>query len=348
MRAGKSSRRFTGLLHGLLLYALLFQLWSVLEARTAMAATAKPYEHFLVGTATNVKVPASALPRVVLMGGGPAVEDAFRWMIRKGGGGNFVVIRAAGTDAYNSYIHELGGVSSVETLVVPSREAADDPFVARRIRSANALLIAGGDQSDYVRYWKGSRLEKEVNRLARKGVPIAGASAGLAILGQYAFSAERGSLRSTAALANPFHESITFSEDFLRLPGMENLITDSHFDSPNRIGRLIVFMSRLTMRPRASPVRGVGVAAGTALMIENGKGEIAGTGAVHFLEMTSPPEVAVPDTPLSHREIRVEKLEGAGQFDLKRWTGIADSTVRYSVSVVEGRVLSSRTDGEPY
>lgn len=344
----RPGRRTHGLRHRLLPCWLLLGAWMALLARPAVAMPGKSYEHTVVGDAADVRRSVPALPRLVLMGGGPAVEDAFRWMIRKGGGGNFVVIRAAGTDAYNRYIHALGGVSSVETLVIPSREAADDSFVAQRVRSAEALLIAGGDQSDYVRHWKGTRLEKEIHRLARKGVPIAGASAGLAILGEYAFSAERGSLRSTTALANPFHDAITISSDFLRLPGLDKVITDSHFDSRHRLGRLIVFMSRLMMDPRRKPVRGIGVAVGTALLVENGRGEVSGDGPVHFLEMTTAPEVAVPDVPLTHHDIRVERLEGTGSFDIRRWTGVADSTLRYSVSVVEGELRSSRTDGEPY
>lgn len=68
------------------------------------------------------------------MGGGPDVNDAFKWMIKKAGGGNFVILRSRGTDAYNSYVYAMGGVSSVETIIIPSREAASDPFVIARIQ----------------------------------------------------------------------------------------------------------------------------------------------------------------------------------------------------------------------
>ncbi len=41
----------------------------------------------------------------ILAGGGSDVDEAFKWMISKsGGGGDIVVIRASGTAAYNSYI----------------------------------------------------------------------------------------------------------------------------------------------------------------------------------------------------------------------------------------------------
>ena len=37
---------------------------------------------------------------VVLMGGGKDVAEAFAWMIERSGGGDFLVLRAAGTPAY--------------------------------------------------------------------------------------------------------------------------------------------------------------------------------------------------------------------------------------------------------
>src|SRR5205085_11712333 len=37
-----------------------------------------------------------------------------------------------------------------------------DPFVARKIRSAEALFIAGGDQWNYVRLWRGSPVGEAV------------------------------------------------------------------------------------------------------------------------------------------------------------------------------------------
>ena len=74
--------------------------------------------------------------------------------------------------AYNLYILPMGRVTSVETLIIPSREAANDPFVVGRIRRAEALFIAGGDQSDYVNYWKGTRVDAAIAELSAKNTPI--------------------------------------------------------------------------------------------------------------------------------------------------------------------------------
>jgi cyanophycinase len=80
------------------------------------------------------------------MGGSTDVDAGFQWMIDKSGGGDFVVIRATGTDAYDPWIYsELGGVDSAATIIIKNRAAASDPFVVDKIRNAEALFIAGGD-----------------------------------------------------------------------------------------------------------------------------------------------------------------------------------------------------------
>jgi cyanophycinase-like exopeptidase len=173
----------------------------------------------------------ASTPSFVLMGGGPDVDQAFRWMIERAGvrpasagkpatGGRFVIVRATGADGYNPYIYYSNaalqtdqpaaddwvggaqlGLSSVETLVIPDRAAADSDFVNQVVRSANAVFIAGGDQSDYIRQWKRTKLEASLIELMKDKVPIGGTSAGLAMLGQFDFSALRGSVTSTQALA---------------------------------------------------------------------------------------------------------------------------------------------------
>lgn len=336
------ANRSTGSRWRCLLAAILLAVGSHAVAQ-AVDAPATPFQHSIVGDPADAKPARPPLPSLVLMGGGRSVPDAFRWMMERSGGGNFVVIRAAGTDVYNDYLYGLGGASSVETLVIPSREAASDPFVLGRVRQADALFIAGGNQGDYVRYWKSTPLERAIHELAAGNVPIAGFSAGLAILGEYAFTAERGPIRSAAAMADPFDQAITLSHDFLALPALRNIITDSHFDTRDRMGRLITFMSRLVSEGRASSVRGIGVSNGTALLVENGWAERVGEGSVYFLETTTAPEVLQPRLPLTHRDIRIQRLDGAGRFDMRQWSGKAGELDQYSISVVNGTLDPYRT-----
>src|SRR5687767_672186 len=110
-------------------------LCSVLCVCTALAQTsgdASPFSvpgarSWVTGNAADVVKPVQS--GLVLMGGGSDVDEAFKWLIDRSGGGDFLVLRATGADEYNSYISKLGGVDSVETLLLSERVAANDKAV---------------------------------------------------------------------------------------------------------------------------------------------------------------------------------------------------------------------------
>ncbi|MEW6762927.1 MAG: cyanophycinase [Pseudomonadota bacterium] len=314
-------------------------------SHTALAG--KPYQHFLTGDGSNAVLSKPAYPSLVLMGGGPDVDAAFKWMIQKSGGGNFVVIRATGTDAYNPYIYDMGGVRSVETLIIPSRTAASDPFVLERVRNAEAVFIAGGDQSDYMRYWKDTPLDTALQELANRNIPIGGTSAGLAVLGQFIYTGENQSVTSPEALANPYNKNVTLGRDFLTLPTMGRVITDSHLDTRDRIGRLVAFLGRIVQDGWSGTARGLGVDVETALLVENGQAQRVGLGSVYFLQTVGLPQVCAPKTPLTYRNVGVQRLSGSGSFDLNNWAGYG-STTNYAISAVQGVLSSTQPGGSVY
>src|SRR6266566_9686882 len=145
------------------------------------------YESFLVGNPADAPQPPGLSAGLVLMGGGLDVDAAFQWMCQRAGGGDFVVIRTSGTDAYNPYIQQLcPQVASVETLIITTVTGANSQYVRDQIHNAEALWIAGGDQSTYVDLWRGTAVQSEVNYLLNaKGAPVGGTSAGLAVLSQF-------------------------------------------------------------------------------------------------------------------------------------------------------------------
>ena len=193
------------------------------------------YDYYLTGSDTDV---ADAVTEfgLGLMGGGTDVDALFTWMSERAGGGDFVVIRASGADGYNQYVFDLGDFDSVETLVLKNRAASSDTFVLETIRNAEALFIAGGDQSDYVNNWKGTPVEEAIHHLIERGVPIAGTSAGTAILSEFIYAAQRQSVTSSQALADPFNHNITLDREFLALPFMNGVITDQHLIERDRLG----------------------------------------------------------------------------------------------------------------
>src|ERR1700722_3096000 len=153
----------------------------VRPAAPTVTRTANTYQYDSVGNPQDVVTHPT--PGLVLMGGGPDVDEAFRWMIQKSGGGDFLILRASGTDAYNPYIYAMGGVNSVKTLVLKERGASSDAFVLDTINKAEAIFIAGGDQANYMDLWQGTPLQKALQAAVDRGVPMGGTSAGLAVLG---------------------------------------------------------------------------------------------------------------------------------------------------------------------
>ncbi len=315
----------------------------ILLSTTALAG--RNYDYFVVGNRNDVATSTTA--GTVLMGGGTDVDAAFEWMIGKSGGGDFVVIRTTGTDAYNSYIYGLGTVDSVETIVLKTPRAASDPFVLSTIRNAEAVFIAGGDQGEYLRFWKGTPIEDALQDVIAKHAPIGGTSAGLAVLGEFIFSASKGTVYSDEALANPYNRYMTLERDFLAVPFLESLITDSHFDTSDRMGRLITFLARLVQDGWTEEAFGIGVDEATAILVDqNGVGTVAGSGSAYFLRNPSPPQVCQRNKPLTFLDLPVYRLSGSGTFDLANWQGSGGTS--YEITAERGRLTSTQPGGGIY
>lgn len=295
-------------------------------------------EHYLQGNAADVTPKTSY--GVLLMGGGKDVDEAFQWLLAKAGGGDVVILRASGTAAYNPYISKLGKVDSVETLIIKSRAAALEPLVSQRLRQAEAIFIAGGAQSNYIKFWQGTPVEAEVERAAKRGVPIGGTSAGLAVLGEFAFGAINGSVDSQTALGNPFHAEVKLERGFLDLPGMQGLITDSHFVERDRLGRLVTWLARLKQDGWVHEARGLAIDRETALLVEaDGRVALRGRNTAYCLSVKTAPELCQAGQPLTFKGINVYKLSGAASFDLRRWRG--QGGVAYTLSAEAGTLHSS-------
>lgn len=331
---------------GVLAGVSLLGLWWAAGAGQAAGSTKPTYEYYVAGNAGNVTTPTAG--GLVLMGGGTDVDDAFRWMIQKSGGGDFVVIRATGTDAYNPYVfRDLGGVDSAETLLIKSRSDAAHPFVVNKIRNAEALFIAGGDQNNYVSFWKGTPVEDALHELAARNVPIGGTSAGLAIMGEFLFPAANNTVDSPTALADPYGRRVVLDRDFLVLPHLQGVLTDSHFAARDRMGRLVTFLARLVQDGWAAEARGIGVDERTALLVEpGGSVSLVGAGAAYLLRTPGRPETCRSRTPLTYRNLSVHRMTGASTFQLSTWTG--SGLTSYGLSAEAGSLVSFQPGGGVY
>jgi cyanophycinase len=315
----------------------------------AHAQTSPSYHYFRVGNPLDIEKKTE--PGFALIGGGKDLDPAFLWMCQRAGGGDFLVLRATGTDAYNPYIQGLCHLNSVATLVIPNKAAAEDPFVAETISKAEAIFISGGDQTNYINFWRDTPVQKLLNAAIKKGIPIGGTSAGLAVQGEYIYSAQNDppegpDLTSKLALANPFHHQVVIAHGFLDDQALKDTITDTHFDTRDRMGRLLVFMARILSSNTVPSIKGIGVDEQTALVMKpDGSGVVVGRGAVYFLSCTHKAVLLKEGMPLSFGEISVKKVSTGGSFNVHSWTG--DST-DYQLNVEAGRISSTQQHGEVY
>jgi cyanophycinase len=314
------------------------------------------YRYMRAGEPSNIK--AQARPGFALMGGGTDLDDAFRFLCDRAGGGDFLVLRATGDDEYNPYLRGLCHLNSVATLIIPNRDAAVDPFVSDAIQHADAIFIAGGDQANYINFWMNSPVQVALNDAIRRGVPIGGTSAGLAVMGEYIYTAQGDkpddpNLDGKTALADPYSSRIRLAQNFLSIPILKNIVTDTHFARRDRMGRLLVFLARFNepdgkgVPPRTSLVRGIGIEERAAVLLEpDGRAHVVGYGAAYFIDADHVSGVTLEaHKPLTYGPFTVQKVAPGADFYIKSWAG---DGITYKLSVENGKIHSTQTANEIY
>ncbi|MDP9329918.1 MAG: cyanophycinase [Actinomycetota bacterium] len=203
------------------------------------------------------------------------------------------------------------------------RRASFDPFVVGSVSRAEGIFFAGGDQSDYVRIWKDTPVETAVNGVIARGGVVGGISAGLAILGQFLFAAEKNTITSSKALADCFNMKITLEQDMVDIPTLASTITDSHFTDRGRLGRLMTFMARTIRDGWSTDTKGIGVDGFTAALLEpDGTATVIGDANVSFLRMRSDDVTTCERAePLQTRFIELHVLHDGDTFNVTTWTG---------------------------
>jgi cyanophycinase len=312
---------------------------------------AASYQYIRFGQKADVQTHPS--PGIAMMGGGSDLDEAFRWLCKKANGGDFLVLRARGDDAYNPYVNGLCKLNSVATLIVPDRDAAQDPAVAEIIRHAEVLFIAGGDQARYVNFWRGTPVQNAINANLAAGKPIGGTSAGLAVLGEFAYGAlgdapDDDDLTSSDVLRDPYFRRVTLVRGLLDNPRLHGLLTDSHFAKRDRMGRSLGFLARIMQDAWSATPREIAIDEGSAVLLEiDGRATVVGPGkGAYFLRPTQAPEVCQPKTPLTFRDITVYRVPAGTRFDISKWSG--EGGISYSLSVEQGVIHSTQPGGSIY
>ncbi|WP_333608448.1 Type 1 glutamine amidotransferase-like domain-containing protein [Arsukibacterium sp.] len=298
---------------------------------------------YRVGTTADTCVSLDQ-PALLLMGGGADVDAAFANRVSPHiQGGNIVVLRTTGTGAYNSYLQGLTNAASVETLIVDTQTKANSDYVDWVIRTAEFVFIAGGDQSAYLNQWQGTKVQDAIMHVYQKGGVVGGTSAGNHVLGQFIYDPDgvQGAI-SSEAVTNFCHSTINISTNFLAIPQLNGVITDTHFKQRDRMGRSAVFQAKLGAGGTV-----VAVSEATSLYVSsNGQGIVDGSHEVYVLRadgQTQYQQTACNQPVIINNLLRYKLLPGQSYNLLNNSTNV--SPIRLSI---DGRNSQFYNPTNPY
>lgn len=249
--------------------------------------------------------------------------QVFGWMLQKGGFGDVVVLGVGGVDQGVETTFLALGASSVTQLAVTTSNA-DLPATYAAIRAADIVWMRGGNQANYVNFWNGTLTELAIQDVWAAGGVIGGTSAGCAVLGDWIYDSDVGSILSREAVRNPYHPFVTLTDDFLNLtPGT---LLDTHFTERGRLGRLAVFIAR-AWKDAGVDLIGIGVDDRTALCVSpDGTAEVLGEGAVTFLHRSSETQAVIePGAAPVYTDLVHHQLTEGYRYDLNARSVIAQS-----------------------
>ncbi|MCU1228726.1 MAG: peptidase [Acidobacteria bacterium] len=314
---------------------------------SAIGASAE-LTRYASGSSVDVR-PRLHGPALILQGGGGAdLTAAFQLAVDRVRGCtdcdtrlDVVVLRASGGDGYNSFFMGLKGVSSVVSLVITDRESSSRPDVVKAVRDAELIFFAGGDQCNYIRWIKGTPVEAAVKSVYKRGGAVGGTSAGLAIQGEISYdSCPNQSAVSADVLKDPFSIDVSLSRGFFNWPQLRDVITDTHFQKRDRMGRLLVFLARAMAEGKESRLFGFGVNENAiAIMDAKGKATVFGTGPVNVVVADHRAEVLERGKPLTYRGYKIWHFDDGQTIDLDHLPKSGFKTI----DVIDGQL-----SGDPY
>jgi len=311
-----------------------------------------PDPHFY--TAGNAgDVSPETVSGLALVGGGGRCNEAYRWLIQRSGGGDFVFLTTTDysnqeDDQFFADMRQLAAIDSITTLTVNSRVLADSAEVETAVRRAELLFIDGGDQTEYYDLWKGTRLQNAIRYLLEtKKAPLGGTSAGMAVLCGLAYIPLHRGVTSAEALGDPFHANMnSIKNDFFFMPFLAATINDTHWSERNRCGRTISFLARIVTANLATfqSARAIACDERTAVCIDGtGQADVFGRSAAddfaYFLSCRSLPDRCLPGQSLHWTDaVTIWKVQGTeaglNGFDLQNWQGRGGS--RHDINVLNG------------
>lgn len=264
---------------------------------------------------------ASAQGNLVLIGGGSESDDdgawnlePYTWAVEQSENKKVAILSFYNeSDWIRNYFTEQCGALMAKDFKINSSTVADSPSTYDSLMNYDVIFIKGGDQWNYYSTWKNTLTHQAIVDIYNDGGVICGTSAGLAVLSEVVFTAQRGTVYPDECLENPNNQYMTLADDFLSL--FDGYIFDSHFTERGRGARLTGFLANRYLY-HDQIIKGIGVDETTAMTISSeGLGTVYGTGTVNIYAPLSEAPFRLSDGMLITDSIRVDQLLHGCTYD---------------------------------
>ncbi|MBN1198768.1 MAG: cyanophycinase [Bacteroidales bacterium] len=221
--------------------------------------------------------------RILLVGGGAEKNGQQSWSTPAytwAGENRRIAVIGTSSGSLANYFLTQCGASIAREFVITSRDSANSQATYDTLVSYDVIFFRGGDQYNYYRYYKDTKMLEAVIQVYNNGGTICGTSAGMHILSQVIFTAKNGSAYPDECIENPGNPYVTLADDFLQFfPGF---LFDTHFAERGRFGRLTGFLANYFFG-KGLKITGIGMDDMTCMTIdETGLGTVYGTGCANF------------------------------------------------------------------
>jgi cyanophycinase len=228
----------------------------------------------------SLVTPALAVNKgfVIAMGGGNGTPEIYEEWKTLGGGANarVVLIPTANNPGDDiapvvEGLKHVFGIQEVSVLDTKDRVKANSPEFVAPLRQATFVFIDGGRQWRLADAYLGTRVERELRNVLKRGGVIAGSSAGASILASYLV---RGDPEGAEVMMARGHE-----RGFGFIP---NSAIDQHVSERHRERDLVPVIAAY---PK---LLGIGIDPNTIIVVHENQLEVLGSGKVTITEAGQP------------------------------------------------------------
>ena len=205
---------------------------------------------------------------------------------------------------YADLFLDLGAERALFTEI-NERADCDDELLLEEMDNATGIFVTGGNQLRLSGILGGTPVGQRLRRLNAEGIPIAGTSAGAAMMSQHMIA-------GGASGTSPKEDGVNLAPGL----GLTNTaIIDQHFSQRDRLGRLLTALSYNPF------LIGVGIDEDTAFLIDGDNHcEVIGSGVVTILDASdlshSSRSSADAGAPLSLVDMRLHVLAEGCEYNL--------------------------------